>query len=387
LQLLCGGDSFLLSDIAYIDTLLQETVVWMKMLWDLKQFLLGSYGVNPSVVKLHVYTHSPPFILSHGAPKNTNTEVLEHAHREGVHLPSLRISNRGEEALTDLMKFSLMRRRVKLLNYALHEKKKDPRIGADSTTSTESLAERQRAKDMTGSGAPRTGFLELTWLPRNRGVPTQAYFESSSRVAAASPGDSWVIDPNCLSSLTDLNELPLHPVLLSQLSQLSMRFRSNDRIPHLTILDPYLETFLSNVNDNQETRTFYSCLFDEARKERRIARYRLYLVPFCKLRLGPQNTFLDDDEGDLDDEEQQDDSRSVISSVFCGSDAGEYDTGNSSAKQKMSFVLHSTNTAKTGRFSNSPRRSQFDFVDVKWNTGERSVQVGLEEDCQCQHNF
>jgi hypothetical protein len=125
-------------------------------------------------------------------------------------------------------------------------------------------------------------------------------------------------------------------------------------------------------------------LFDEARKERRIARYRLYLVPFCKLRLGSQNTFLDDDEGDLDDEEQQDDSRSVISSVFCGSDAGECDTGSSSAKQKMSFVLHSTNTAKTGRFSNSPRRSQFDFVDVKWNAGERSVQVGLEDDGQYQ---
>jgi hypothetical protein len=383
LQILCSGNSFALSDIAYIDSLLQESVVWMKMLWDLKQFLVDDYGRSPSVVKLHIYTHSPPLILSLGGPANTNTEVFERAHQEGVHQPSLRISNRGEDSHRELMKHSLVRRRVKLLNDVIREKKEgELAVQVDSGLALPSFVGNMKpSKDITSTGAPRKGLIELTW----KSWQTSAL--------ASSSGSCWVVDTLSSDPPKSVSDIPLHPVLMPPPAS-SSQSSTGDRLFTLRFLDGYLSAFLENlvsvaadnddhrsdVPDEKHPKAFYKWLIDETKKNKKQGLYRLYLSSSCSLKLSTER--FDQPQGDDDDAteseeadygDDEDDLLSLNDYSVAGSAIGGAFLGgrtdsrskNNSAKQNGHFTLLATNKAKGSKDSPTCRR-QFDFIEVEW---------------------
>ena len=421
LQILCAGNSFLLSDIAYIDALLQETVVWMKMVWDLKQFLVGEYGSSPAVVKLHIYTHMPPYILSHGAPENTNTEVLERAHQDGVHRPSLRISNRGEDCLHELLRHSLVQRRVRLLNYIVNretcnnDKNGPVKAGVSISFNSETVEDSRNPF----RSLPK-GFVELSWRPNCGQAPSVSHASGS----AALQEDSWVIEQSSARAMKTAAEIPLHPVLYSpstiRMSSTGRNVGSVDRLPPFSKLEGYLSTFVDNLigkkvaeDGRQEGPTennpkeFYKWLIGEAKKDRTVGQYRLHLAPSCTLKLATpeemgqsdaSQSALDDEDGEYDDQEimedqehassggndDQDDVRSVTSYSVAGSAFGGergskgdgYLRSSSKSKSTSSFLLHATNMAKESKVSASTYRRQFDFVEVQWTDECNELQVG-----------
>jgi hypothetical protein len=362
----------------------------MKMLWDLKQFLVGAYGTSPSVVKLHVYTHSPPFILSLGAPKNSDTQVLEHAHRAGVHLPSLRISNRSEDITRELLKHSLVKRRIDLLNDVMNNKK-DDHIEGHTSRKSETIDMRRSIEDpdrdleatmkpcfsgrtprsdITQSGAPRKGLVELEWRSSHGRL---------KRANNSADRDSWIVKPSASSIITAAG-IPLHPILLPS----SLTRGHVDHILPLPTLDDYLKTFLTNLvsNGNEESndpaknpKEFFRWLIDEAKKDRECGLYRLFLVPSCRLDLKVDSPDQSNEEADdlMDDDadDGQDDTSianfSVVGSDFDGNPRGGFSKKDFEDEKNCAFVLHATNSAKKSSVSASTRR-QFDFVEVQWTS-------------------
>lgn len=315
LQLLLHGETFLHSDIAYIDHLLKGTTVALKDLWDLKQ-LLGGFPQRLTVVKIETFAHSTGYISALGAPKNWDTAVLEREHRFSVHLASDGISNRTDDAEDELLKHSLIKRRLELLSAIAVEKEKENEVRTSTC----------RPEDVPKRAPPlkRKGVAVLRW-DAARAIKTP----SANKVTKG----CWYT-PN--------SEVPLHPLLLGS------------DTAHQQSLLMYVDHYLRELCEKQRQFGDGGGRLDEklqeAKKER--GKYRLVMLPSYRFNLSDitkETEELEEDEDDVDEKEQETSSTQDSSKQF----------------DSVAFTLHATNNAQT-RAGNA-RRRQFDFVEAIWD--------------------
>jgi hypothetical protein len=221
-------------------------------------------------------------------------------------------------------------------------------------------------------------------------------------------------------------EIPVHPVLYSPTATVRSSQVLNvdiaDPLPPFLKLKDYLSSFVDNLiskkgaaDNSQEGPTesnpkeFYKWLIDEAKKDRAVGQYRLFLAPSYTLKLATpeemgqlgagQNSLDDeadeddeDDEGIMEDQEpsssgdndDEDDVRSVTSYSMAGSAFGGERVSKEDGKRRSSkntkgtssFLLHATNMAKDDKLSGRTFRRQFDFVEVQWTDERNELQVG-----------
>ena len=114
LHLAVSGDYYRVEDICYLSAVTKHCNLQLRQLFRLKERLLNNPEFNtklPAVIKAHLSEHFPTYIVSMGAPRVFDTEIMEHQHIVDVHKAAPRTSYNTTTIETEMLQASEFRRR------------------------------------------------------------------------------------------------------------------------------------------------------------------------------------------------------------------------------------------------------------------------------------